>query len=69
MLKLRAHNKSKGFKFADLLRYLQKNQFSEEQLRREQADKIIKSVNPIIEEKLWTIFADPVDRLLVFQER
>lgn len=69
VLKIRAHHKAKGFKFADLLRYLQKNQFSEEQIRREQAEKIIKAVNPIIEEKLWTIFADPVDRLLVCQER
>jgi hypothetical protein len=67
VLKLRAHKKAIGFKFSNLMRYLQKNQFSEEQLRIERAQNMLKGIYPIFEEKMWQLLTDPVDRLIMIQ--
>lgn len=64
LMLLHKFHRKKSFKFADLLKYLKKNQVTDQEQKKQQADELLSTIRPLIQQKIEKLLIDRVDRLL-----
>jgi len=69
LLDLKKFNRKKEFKFSELLKFLRNQEMTEVERKKQQAEELMGSIRPLLQQKIEKLLTDRVDRLLGTVER